>query len=53
MSRFSRNKVGQRFTHTMVVGDDKFQEIAKEYPDVSVNKYNVDILTTNFDHLPD
>ncbi|MEX2536322.1 MAG: tartrate dehydrogenase [Trueperaceae bacterium] len=39
--------------HTMPFWDERFAEIAKEYPDVRTDKYHIDILTAHFVQHPD
>lgn len=39
--------------HTMPFWDERVHEMAKQYPDISVDKYHIDILTANFVLHPD
>lgn len=39
--------------HTMVFWDERVKEIAKEYPEVSVSQYHIDILSAHFVQHPD
>ncbi|MGD9033352.1 MAG: isocitrate/isopropylmalate family dehydrogenase, partial [Desulfobacteraceae bacterium] len=39
--------------HTMTFWDERFAAIAKEFPDISTDKYHIDILTANFVQHPD
>jgi tartrate dehydrogenase/decarboxylase/D-malate dehydrogenase len=39
--------------HTMPFWDERFTEVAKEYPDVRVDKYHIDILSAHFVQHPD
>jgi tartrate dehydrogenase/decarboxylase/D-malate dehydrogenase len=39
--------------HTMPFWDERFQAIAREYPDVRTDQYHVDILTAHFVRHPD
>ena len=39
--------------HTMPFWDERFEEISKLYPDVTTDKYHIDILTANFVLHPD
>jgi len=39
--------------HTMPFWDERFHEIAKEYPDVRTDQYHIDILTAHFVRHPD
>jgi len=39
--------------HTMPFWDERVEAIAKDYPDVRVDKYHIDILTANFVLHPD
>ncbi len=34
--------------HTMPFWDERFEEISKQYPDITTDKYHIDILTANF-----
>jgi tartrate dehydrogenase/decarboxylase/D-malate dehydrogenase len=39
--------------HTMPYWDARVAEMAKDYPDVRVDQYHIDILTANFVRMPD
>lgn len=39
--------------HSMPYWDSRVAEMAKDYPDVSVDQYHIDILTANFVRMPD
>jgi tartrate dehydrogenase/decarboxylase/D-malate dehydrogenase len=39
--------------HTMPYWDERFEAMASEYPDVSTDRYHIDILTANFVLHPD
>jgi len=39
--------------HTMPYWDSRVAEMAKQYPDVEVDQYHIDILTANFVRMPD
>lgn len=39
--------------HTMPFWDERFEEISKQYPDITTDKYHIDILTANFVLHPD
>jgi tartrate dehydrogenase/decarboxylase/D-malate dehydrogenase len=39
--------------HTMPYWDSRVAEMAKNYPDISVDQYHIDILTANFVRMPD
>ena len=39
--------------HTMPFWDERFEEISKEYPDISTEKFHIDILTAHFVRNPD
>jgi len=39
--------------HTMPYWDERFRAIAKEYPDVAVDQFHIDILTAHFVQHPD
>ena len=39
--------------HTMPYWDGRVAEMAKQYPDVLVDQYHIDILTANFVRMPD
>jgi tartrate dehydrogenase/decarboxylase/D-malate dehydrogenase len=39
--------------HTMPYWDERFSEIARDYPDVRTDQYHIDILTANFVMHPD
>jgi tartrate dehydrogenase/decarboxylase/D-malate dehydrogenase len=39
--------------HTMPYWDSRVAEMAKNYPDVTVDQYHIDILTANFVRMPD
>lgn len=39
--------------HTMPYWDARVAEMAKDYPDVEVDQYHIDILTANFVRMPD
>lgn len=39
--------------HTMVFWDERLEEIRKEYPEVEVDQYHIDILTAHFVKNPD
>jgi len=39
--------------HTMPYWDSRVAEMAKQYPDVRVDQYHIDILTANFVRMPD
>jgi tartrate dehydrogenase/decarboxylase / D-malate dehydrogenase len=58
LARTRRNKVSLATKSNgvkiaMPYWDDRFAEIAKEYPDVETNKFHIDILTANFVIHPD
>ena len=39
--------------HTMPFWDERFREIAREYPDIRTDQYHIDILTAHFVRNPD
>jgi tartrate dehydrogenase/decarboxylase/D-malate dehydrogenase len=39
--------------HTMPYWDSRVSEMAKQYPEVDVDQYHIDILTANFVRMPD
>jgi tartrate dehydrogenase/decarboxylase/D-malate dehydrogenase len=39
--------------HTMPYWDDRFEAIARDYPDVAIDKYHIDILSAHFVRHPD
>jgi tartrate dehydrogenase/decarboxylase/D-malate dehydrogenase len=39
--------------HTMPYWDDRFEAIARDYPDVATDKYHIDILSAHFVRHPD
>ncbi|WP_455429101.1 isocitrate/isopropylmalate dehydrogenase family protein [Fodinicurvata halophila] len=39
--------------HTMPYWDERFEEMAKAYPDVTTDKFHIDILTAHFVRNPD
>ena len=39
--------------HSMPYWDNRFAEMAKDYPDIDVDQYHIDILTANFVRMPD
>ena len=39
--------------HTMPYWDARVAEMAKDYPDIEVDQYHIDILTANFVRMPD
>jgi len=39
--------------HTMPYWDSRVAEMAKNYPDIEVDQYHIDILTANFVRMPD
>jgi tartrate dehydrogenase/decarboxylase/D-malate dehydrogenase len=39
--------------HSMPYWDSRVAEMAKSYPDISVDQYHIDILTANFVRMPD
>ena len=39
--------------HSMPYWDSRFAEMAKNYPDVKIDQYHIDILTANFVRMPD
>ena len=39
--------------HSMPFWDERFEEISKEYPDISTEKFHIDILTAHFVRNPD
>jgi len=39
--------------HTMPFWDERFQSIAKQYPDIETNQFHIDILTAHFVQHPD
>ena len=39
--------------HTMPYWDERFREMAREFPDVQTDEYHIDILTANFVQHPD
>ena len=39
--------------HTMPFWDSRVAEMAKNYPDIKVDQYHIDILTANFVRMPD
>lgn len=39
--------------HSMPFWDARFAEMAKDYPDIDVDQYHIDILTANFVRMPD
>jgi len=39
--------------HTMPYWDSRVAEMAKNYPDIKVDQYHIDILTANFVRMPD
>ena len=39
--------------HTMPYWDSRVEELSKNYPKVTVDKYHIDILTANFVRIPD
>lgn len=39
--------------HTMPFWDERFEEISKQYPEITTDKYHIDILTANFVLHPD
>jgi tartrate dehydrogenase/decarboxylase/D-malate dehydrogenase len=39
--------------HSMPYWDNRFAEMAKNYPDIEIDQYHIDILTANFVRMPD
>lgn len=39
--------------HTMPFWDERFEQVASQYPEISTDKYHIDILTANFVLHPD
>ncbi len=39
--------------HTMPYWDERVKEMSKNYPDIEVDQYHIDILTANFVRMPD
>ena len=39
--------------HSMPYWDSRVKEMAKQYPDIEVDQYHIDILTANFVRMPD
>jgi tartrate dehydrogenase/decarboxylase/D-malate dehydrogenase len=39
--------------HTMPFWDERFREVAKDYPDVATSQYHIDILTAHFVRFPE